>query len=457
MKVLAENLGNAGKMNRELTLVSACSGSLAESTVLQVLGISHKILSASDNDTGALDFIRANFEVEHLHDSMESQTSGQTCLLCRSKGKCCVIPKRADLFVAGLPCKPYSLQRAKRFASGSVKGHSAYDLAFGEFAEWLNVHNPKSGVFENVMGMDMGEDSADESTPLRRLMDLLKKFPWTATPGWDFLLFHMDLADWIRVKRPRIYMLCFNKLDFTADDLRAIEKVMEDLKAASKSSTGSVDDILFERSGRQWGSLFKTYQESQSQKPMVERGTKWRQRSAAIRESLLISPTYSPWTRRNEFQGLGIPHTQRVLDLLNVVTAERLYSLEIPFSARDSQIEEAMAESFVDVSQSHDRRPCSHQHGCLPTVTTSTLLYSFSKDSVVLPQELFMLHGFPRHMAIPPGMTQSNFRSMVGNGMCAPSLAQSLGALFVSFALKSRNREASTTVIDVLDSESDSN
>ena len=35
MKVLAEHLGNAGKMNRELTLVSACSGSLAESTVLQ--------------------------------------------------------------------------------------------------------------------------------------------------------------------------------------------------------------------------------------------------------------------------------------------------------------------------------------------------------------------------------------------------------------------------------------
>lgn len=79
-----------------------------------------------------------------------------------------MIPKRADLFVAGLPCKPYSLQRAKRFALGSVKGHSAYDLAFGEFAEWLNVHNSKSGVFENVMGMDMGEDSADESTPLRR-------------------------------------------------------------------------------------------------------------------------------------------------------------------------------------------------------------------------------------------------------------------------------------------------
>lgn len=34
-------------------------------------------------------------------------------------------------------------------------------------------------------------------------MDLLKKLPWIATPGWDFLLFHMDLADWIRVKRPR--------------------------------------------------------------------------------------------------------------------------------------------------------------------------------------------------------------------------------------------------------------
>jgi len=50
----------------------------------------------------------------------------------------------------------------------------------------------------------------DSSWPLccahlapRRLMDLLKKFPWTATPGWDFLLFRMDLADWIRVKRPR--------------------------------------------------------------------------------------------------------------------------------------------------------------------------------------------------------------------------------------------------------------
>ena len=33
---------------------------------------------------------------------------------------------------------------------------------------------------------------------------------------------------WVTALFGRIYMFCFNKLDFTADDLRAIEKVMEE-------------------------------------------------------------------------------------------------------------------------------------------------------------------------------------------------------------------------------------
>lgn len=88
-----------------------------------------------------------------------------------------------------------------------------------------------------------------------------------------------------------------------------------------------------------------------------------------------------------------------------------------------------MAGAYADVSQSHSRRCFSCLGEPVPTLTSSTVLYSFDQDSIVHPTELMRWHGFPRNLVFPPDAR--DVRSLVGNSMCAPSLAQAIAALTV--------------------------
>ena len=90
-------------------------------------------------------------------------SQGRRCCLHNSSNTPCQVAPQADMFVAGVPCKPYSTQRAKRFDSGSVKGHRNHDTLFVEFLAWLDFHDPRSGILENVLGIDKPEDSGTKT------------------------------------------------------------------------------------------------------------------------------------------------------------------------------------------------------------------------------------------------------------------------------------------------------
>lgn len=110
-------------------------------------------------DSVARAFMEKNFakELKRLHTSLIRQIAE---------------PERgADLFVAGIPCKPYSRQRAKRFQSGSVKSHASHDTLFQDFCPWLDAHIPKCGIFENVRGMEDPMEVGSMDTPLSLLLD----------------------------------------------------------------------------------------------------------------------------------------------------------------------------------------------------------------------------------------------------------------------------------------------
>jgi site-specific DNA-cytosine methylase len=143
------------------------------------LQLDASVVGASDTDASAIAFMTENFQVQHLYDTMESQmASHKPCLTCRAKktpknqgkrsGPCFSEEPVLDMFVAGLPCQPYSLQRVKHFCQGSVKSHKSYDTCFGQFFEWLDFHNPSCGVFENVKGFGEAEDHQGSTSPLDR-------------------------------------------------------------------------------------------------------------------------------------------------------------------------------------------------------------------------------------------------------------------------------------------------
>ena len=112
--------------------------------------------------------MEANFAVEHMHASLDAQTDGQICLKHRLQSKGCLCFD-CSLGIAGTPCKPYSLQRPKRFADGSVKGHRDHKLTESELVSWLAQTCPEAGFFENVPGWDMPEHVDEAETPMARL------------------------------------------------------------------------------------------------------------------------------------------------------------------------------------------------------------------------------------------------------------------------------------------------
>ena len=105
----------------------------------------------------------------HMFDTLEEQTAQGPCLLHpRCTGGCKAAPVSPDFAVSGTPCHPFSRQRAKRFAPGSVACHDEFKTTFKSLFEWYVAFEPRCIILEQVMGFDMPEFKGDTSTPAQR-------------------------------------------------------------------------------------------------------------------------------------------------------------------------------------------------------------------------------------------------------------------------------------------------
>ena len=134
------------------------------------LGFSVTIESASDTCSKCRDIISSNFTVSKMFESMQDQLSdvqskrkqqGRTDRRSR-------VSEPVDFACCGTVCAPYSTQRCKRFASGSVMQHPDECLTAEYALEWLYSFSPPAGIFENVLGWNMRTDDQDATSPLDR-------------------------------------------------------------------------------------------------------------------------------------------------------------------------------------------------------------------------------------------------------------------------------------------------
>ena len=138
----------------------------------QELGFTVEIQSCSDISPKCRDMITENFQPCHLFGDMHDQVAQKPCLWHSSSGPGCSASggQNIDLACFGTVCAPYSVQRAKRFACGSVKQHSAHTLTADVSVCWLRDLAPPAAIAENVEGWDMREDTDDQQTPLQKLL-----------------------------------------------------------------------------------------------------------------------------------------------------------------------------------------------------------------------------------------------------------------------------------------------
>ena len=95
--------------------------------------------------------------------------------------------------------------------------------------------------------------------------------------------------------------------------------------------------------------------------------------------------------------------------------------IQQPFP-QTQEMDEALRGTVVDISQSHARRPISN-NGVARTLTTSSSLFSFTHGRLLTAYEHLLLQGYPSTVEIPINVTESDIRSMAGEGIALPCLA----------------------------------
>ena len=126
-----------------------------------------------------------------------------------------------------------------------------------------------------------------------------------------------------------------------------------------------------------------------------------------------------------------MPNTERVRDLLDLVVFEKIASLKLPNNLSFSELQACLEDVYVDVSQSHVRRPYSNKEAA-KCLTTGSIIYSFGRDSVILPLELMMWHGHRSNVGLPDCLSQRQFTRLAGEGMALPSLASVVWGVYLT-------------------------
>ena len=184
------------------------------------------------------------------------------------------------------------------------------------------------------------------------------------------------------------------------------------------------------------GVLVAAWQQATQQN--VDFESKCYQQAAAIREKHKVSMSFKPWTGRSQFQGIGLSKTARVLELLDLVCLQAMS--HFAKTAKISQTElfsgknmdKALENVYVDVSQSCSRMVATTQKGVTPTFTTSSQVYSFRLDRLLTPAEIMLIHGHSLQTRFPLDLTAANLRRLAGEGMAVYCVATVIWCVFLT-------------------------
>lgn len=160
-----------------------------------------------------------------------------------------------------------------------------------------------------------------------------------------------------------------------------------------------------------------------AQQPPLLQDTKWMVQLAELRSELSL-PALQLWSHR--MRGYGVPRTQRVCEIMDTVVMIKLKEkgqLQGANKLSFERLKTLLHDVFLDISQNPRQKCYSNSSGITHCLATSTQLYSFGADRMILPFELLMFQGHSRAIRIPPNMRSNQLSHLAGEGMALPCLA----------------------------------
>ncbi|CAE7303180.1 unnamed protein product [Symbiodinium sp. CCMP2592] len=192
-----------GSSKSHVSVLSACTGAFVEGVAFKELGIPFQTTSISEPCAEYRSFTLHNHSgIFHAHETIRKQIQGCACTR-HPHSEACVVDSSPAFACLGTPCKPFSVQRAKRFKT-SPQDHSAYAITFTDAVDFFETFTPVTACFENVEGFDMPDRSQKDGcddTPMERFLAELKTA--SVPVGYFHAVVHLDMADWLTIARKR--------------------------------------------------------------------------------------------------------------------------------------------------------------------------------------------------------------------------------------------------------------
>lgn len=381
-------------------------------------------LFACDVDYASREFIARNCMPTALFCDLLARDVMSHCLRAEMPR---VVPNNLDIYVAGFPCKDFSLLNSNR---PGLNGPHA--TIFHGVVRYITLHQPRTYVLENVWGLTLSQKG--QEAPIHEIMRTLRAIPDYQVRAWTV----NTLDYYLPQNRKRIYIVGVHTRK--ASLRRPLEKWRPLLRSLERRTKAMAHDYLLD-------------DEQPEVRAEYERLLGKQRLAPAPAAPLLdrpdhdVSPEPACKFRRS---GLGWVKRHRLVrtrmglrsNVQVVKDIERSWAKFLSTRARD-HLEIAGAHAFrltgrkpeesdfvSEVSRGVGFGNCMDKVS--PCVTPACRLWIFNRWRWLIGKEKMALQGFPVDSLDLGGLSESEISTLAGNAMSVPVVG---AILFLVLAL----------------------
>mmetsp|Transcript_19321 Transcript_19321/g.40416 ORF Transcript_19321/g.40416 Transcript_19321/m.40416 type:complete len:601 (-) Transcript_19321:225-2027(-) len=312
------------------------------------------------------------------------------------------VPSQLDLYVAGFPCKDFSILNSNR---PCLQGPHA--STFHGVVEYIKRHQPATFLLENVQGLTM-KKKGQAKAPITEVMEILRSLEGYQVKGWSVNSFNYHLPQ----NRMRVYIVgvhCRAKLLLPLDAWSSY--IREDMACEPQVPAHSflLDDAEVEVQAEL--ERLETYRAEHGRTEIAGREGRWKATHDNLRKELGVRPDEGPLIPK----GCGWSRflSQRTQDTLEL-QAFRMAKKQGSIDAKDV----ASSKFFAEISRSVLYG--SFRESQTPCLTPGSRIWIFNKQRWLIGPEMLALQGFPVDELNLEGIKDQQLRLLAGNAMSVP-------------------------------------
>jgi len=405
-KLLLASLGTGcnGPHVRRLRVGTDCAGAEAPtfalreiSRSLEVLGVDLQVdhTFACDINPASREFIVRNCHPMALFGDLLARDRISHCLLAERPR---MVPSDLDVYVAGFPCKDFSMLNRKREC---LDGPNAE--IFHGVVEYIRRHEPRTYVLENVWGLTMSRKG--EEAPIHEVMRTLREIPNYQVRGW-----RVNTLDYfLPQNRKRIYIVGVHTGKVRLlQPLTLWGRLLKELRGGQGGSTPH-DFMLSDSEPEVCMEYERLSRREPPRRPVPGKfgfGLRWMARHRLLRTSMGLDDVHPATEGGRGWTCFLGPRAKDVLDLAAAKAGKDL--------GRPAECSRLVSEI------SRGAGYCGTMDSLTPCVVPTGRLWVFSRWRWMIGLEKLALQGFAPDSLDLSCLTEAEIEMLAGNAMSVP-------------------------------------